>query len=256
MQRFSRYLINYGGSILYIATIICAVVFTVLGWKGKIASEDIQNCILFVLALVASLLLISHKLSISLQETMDDLEMGTPIGSLVKDRGDFAKNMKDAMDKASTVDVLCRTGKGFLGDYRIRYFEPALKRGCKFRFVLLDPRGLAVKILEKNRDMNDKSHIKSNIDSTTGRFKMYQSEYKDGLEYRCIDYLSAWSIFLFDPYQKNGVIYVELASKEADKDCRSTFKLEARKDKDLFERFRSEFEKIWVESQDATSDLA
>jgi hypothetical protein len=66
-----------------------------------------------------------------------------------------------------------------------------------------------------------------------------------GLEYRTVDYLAPYVIYVFDPRSPQGTIMVRLGSQAEENQGRPTLWLSKDKDPDWFDYFRRQFDSGW-----------
>ena len=235
----------------YDITILIAVLVAALGFLKIVEVEILIAAVLIVLASIASLLIISHKVMIQFQDQADNPN----ISKILLTFGKLEKDVHLDISAADEIWLLSRTGRGWW-----KNFEDDFKNGLNrknIRFLFLDPNNAALEMVVKsdlepwNKFDYNPNKLWAEKDESINFLNHLQEEYNDEINLKVIDHLPAWSLLIINPNKisKETKIYVELASYHASATNRPVFKVTLQ-DIEYFILFKKdEFERMWEKAR-------
>jgi hypothetical protein len=233
-----------------ILAVLLVALTGVMGLLVGVLPGTFQPAVCIALSLIAASVLVLPK------RVLCRLPCNSPargIEDFIKEYSHFAQSIRNDMEAAREVWVLTRTGQGFIAKYEDDVLKPSVKRGVRFQFLLLDPRDGALRMIKDNYHPPSANVIRRSIYDVVERLRDCRDDAKPeagGVDVHVLDYLAAWSLIICDPRERGGSMYVELATYIHNADTRPTFKLLAGQDRWLFDRLRTDFERMWKKAED------
>lgn len=127
-------------------------------------------------------------------------------------------------------------------------FEKMAERGCKFRFVLLNPDSPALPAVAKWAGASPE-RFKGAIEESLSDLQYLKGQYDKIVEVKLNDSIPALTIMGFNPKEVNGRIRVDLNLYQCPKRQRPYFELthspENPEEEERYQIFLSQFERLW-----------
>jgi hypothetical protein len=152
-------------------------------------------------------------------------------------------------------------------------FKRGSTRGFKARIMLIEPNSPSVGMLafravhppapvqaqttaaEYVASLRETAHyLNGRLEANVGLLERIKKSFPTvSLEYRTVDYLAPYVIYVFDPYSPQGTVMVRLGFHAGEGQRRPTLWLSKDKDPDWFEYFRRQFESAWQAAESISS---
>lgn len=129
--------------------------------------------------------------------------------------------------------------------------EKGLDRGLQITILLIKPSGLALEMAAtRSGSGTTKNRINKDLEDNLDRLE----EIKKGrptakFEYKVIDYLAPYKMYIYDPHLSNGKIVVKLSAFETSGAERPTYDLTKKDDEFWFTFHLNQFEIAWKKAQ-------
>lgn len=168
---------------------------------------------------------------------LDMLSNSHSSGIKLAGRDSFSVPFDVRIKNAEKVDILGISNVGILSLHSGFIAERA-KTGCRFRFILLNPKHSYVTKMRRKWKSID-------VDRSTELLESIQKSTNSSVEYRYIDELPHFSMLLIDSSKPHGEIQVELHVHDIPLNDRPHFILTQSLDKKWYDFFHNQFELIW-----------
>lgn len=132
--------------------------------------------------------------------------------------------------------------------------EEEIKKGLdsatNFRVLLISPSSRALSMAAFRSENATEDSLDTDLIRNLARLERLATRSGPGrLEYRVIDYLGPYVLYLYDPLTSHGRAQVRLTTFRGLNSLRPTFELQASRDREWFGHFVSQFEQLWDNSQ-------
>jgi hypothetical protein len=177
------------------------------------------------------------------QELLDEIRISASPGTKLENRRGYVVPFEIRLAETEHIDLLGMSLKGVISIYGGFLFERAIA-GCKFRFLLLDPRSPAVSA--PVGFMDNATSRKLDIEQSV-RF-LEQLLRTGNAELRFTPFAPPFGLVIADPEKPDGIVQVELYQYEVAQSERPHFLL-TRDNKRWYEYFWDQFERIWSDAR-------
>ncbi|MGN9838061.1 hypothetical protein ACTMTI_08055 [Nonomuraea sp. H19] len=229
-------------------TALIALVVGVLGVFSVVKPEVVSAATLATLALVAVNALGPRHQVADLESRVADLNRlveaklaGDPFLTTVR------KGLDERVARADDIRfagvTLSRTVRAHVDDLR-----KSLGRGASVKVLLIDPKGTVPEEAARRSTIPDHSDVfEHRVMSTIYLLR----DLEGSIEVRFLPFVPAFGVILLDPDDDDGVVHVELGMHSATgRD--PVFTLTPRRDHYWYEHFKTEFDRMWEVSREAT----
>jgi hypothetical protein len=234
---------------VYITVAIAATV-TLLGLFGIVDNIIISAAILATLTLVSSSLLVNRRDNQSTRETLNKLQnVGTAFDRFLV----MEYSREEIIQRVSTSHEIYMWGTALEAHIPLLkdYIRQGLDTGLKVKCLLVKPSSAAVKMAVFRAKHLKETEIDAILCRNLTILADLASENLSGkLEYRVVDYLAPYTMYVFDPKLSSGYLLAPMSTfRVSNVHRRPTFKLTCRHDKEWFDYFVDQFEQVWNEAE-------
>jgi hypothetical protein len=226
-----------------LAIIVVAGGAGILSRLGLLQAKPIESVLLAVLALLAVDALTER---INLLERIEERLSNLTSVSGLRERAQIPLIHEEAVDASEIVVVGASLISWVVPHYD--FFERQMKRGCKFRFLLLDPTSPAVPVW----DLTTRSPvIKIDIERTLESLKLMKQAEKDSrgrCEVRLGKVFPPFSMIAVDPAKDTGWMIVEIHTYKRTLGERPHIRLSHMSDNKWFDFYVGQYEQLWEDS--------
>jgi hypothetical protein len=273
-QNFLQNVRQYGD--VYVTILLCVFV-AILGVFGVADIKIVVSAILGALSVELYALLNNRRTNQELKKSMEMVglesqqtgrELKSSLEELLKrstqtDLSEMLRNysrekekLRDHLNRANEVWIVSRTGLMLWRDFNDEFENIACERKG-LRLMFIDPReSVLLNMIARSAVWSkpeDSSLLKANMEQFVGNLALLCENSKtfQKFEVRLINHLPPWTLFLINPRDGSGTIFVEMATYRSDSNKRPLFVVHENRDGELYKLFRKEFEEMWKNARSA-----
>jgi hypothetical protein len=222
-------------------TIVASLVLVGLNLLGLASDAWIAPLTLTVLALLAiGLLVTRHHISRQLR----NLALYTGTG--LRPRANMASFRQEGKDATEIVVVGISLVSAVIP--HLDYLEQKMQRGCKLRFLLLNPQSVGMQAYNLASNIPNVQHDVEQTLNALAVLMQLEKTTKGKCEVRLSEVLLPVGISAFDPNKEGGFMNVEILGYKRHPGDRPHVLLIRARDEKWFDYFRSQYESIWKDS--------
>lgn len=234
------------GNLDVLFIIIISFVITLMSILNSIKQEFVASSILALLA-VLSIVLLRTRL------TIQSLEIG--VAKIVEEEDVVSKVFTKEIRRDNLIERLKKSDEciimGIILHRTIPSFQDEmiklLDRKGGVRIIMINPKNdnLVAMAALRNKDHN-KDENRAIAEARLNAIKNIKRRTSSSrIEVRLVDYLVPYQIFGFDLKKDNGFLLIRLSTFDIPNEERPTFKLEKANNREWFEFYVEQFEKVW-----------
>jgi len=229
--------------------ITLALVVAILGILDILNDKVIFSTILGLLALVAVSLLVNRRDNVEIQDALAALQN---LGSAPDRFLVMEYSREDIFKRIGTSREIYMWGTAL--EAHIPLLKDHLKErmhdGLNVKCLLVKPNSSAVAMAAFRGKLKPEV-INSILERNLSILVALANENTPGkLEFRVVDYLAPYTMYIFDPQLPDGYLLAPLSTFRIDNiHKRPTFKLICKRDELWFRYFVQQFEKVWSEAE-------
>lgn len=273
-QNFLQNVRQYGD--VYVTILLCVFV-AILGVFGVADIKVVASAILGALSVELYALMNNRRTNQELKKSMEMVglesqqtgrELKSALEELRKQTSQAnpsemfrryeqeKEKLREHLKQANEAWIVSRTGLMLWRDYRDE-FENIVCERKGLRLMFVDPQQSALLNMITRSAVwlrsEDPDLLRANMEQFLGNLFLLceQSNAPQKLEVRLINHLPPWALFLVNPQNGSGVIYVEMATYRADSKKRPLFVINEDRDGELYKLFHKEFEEMWRNARPA-----
>jgi hypothetical protein len=231
--------IKSGENIDLYVTAASALILVSLNVLGLVSSAAIAPLSIAILALLTiNILGNRHKLD-QIEENTSKIANATPF--VDEFPSDFVVHLEDAND---VFLVGVHHSAALTAYYHL--FERKISSGGRFRFLLLDPSGLAYTMQAMRfpgKVTGDQERMR--IETSLANLNELKHLAPERVEIRVIDFPLDYTAYVFDSQSRNGIIYVERYTFKTSGGAKKPKFVYKRRDGRWFDHVNTEVAKLW-----------
>lgn len=237
--------IQHGQNLDIYITALVALVIAVFGVVGIASQNLISAAILAVLALLLSSLLTARHQNDKLQATLLKLEAVQSSTGQIMTTGD---------DISELLQLLRQSKQAYFWGTTFTTHIPLLQQdlergialGLEIRFILIKPSGDALKMAAfRAKDLTPDELNDDLLRNLRRLDNMANLKAAGKLEFKVIDYLAPYVMYVFDPHLPTGQILMRLSTLRVPEVMRPIIRITRKSDPDWFDFFVQQFETAW-----------
>jgi hypothetical protein len=234
--------LRHGENVDLYPVIFISLTATVLSQLGVTSQKLTLSLLLALVGLLAIAMLVNRRQNERIAMTLANLGDATVLSQRFLGQEDYVDDITRRIRVAREV---------WLWGTMLSAHMPALEeeirsnleRGLALRVLLVQPHSAALSMAAFRSGRITRSDLDADLQRNLNRLLNMSSV--GNLEYRVIDYLGPYVLYLFDPFSDSGYGMIRLANFRGSTFDRPTFELNADRDLFWFAYFRREFEAVW-----------
>jgi hypothetical protein len=234
--------LRHGENVDLYPVIVISLVATVLSQLGLASQKLIVSLLLALVGLLAIAMLVNRRQNEQLTTMLSKLEDSTVLSQRFLRKEDRVDEVARRIRMAREVWLWGTTLSAHIPALE-EVIRSNLEGGLVLRVLLVQPHSSAVSMAAFRAGRKTDSDLDSDLQRNLNRLSSMSSAGR--LEYRVIDYLGPYVLYIFDPSTDGGHAIVRLANFRGSTFDRPMFELNADSDSVWFAYFRREFEAVW-----------
>lgn len=235
---------------VYIA-IVLSIILALLSIFGIISQTIILSALLTIMAIVP------YSMMVTRQQNEETIAM---LSNLKDTRSLAAKFFHhEETDLTEIVQTIKNSQKVILWGYTLsthihilkEVIEKGLDRGLEVKILIIKPSGIALEMAAfRGKSRTSKNKLNKELEDNLDRLEEIKKERPNAkFEYKVIDYLAPYTMYIYDPHLSIGKMRVRLSALEVPNDERPTYYLTKKDDEFWFLFHLNQFDIAWEKAQ-------
>ncbi len=234
---------------VYIAIVI-SIIVALLSLLGIINQTIILSALLTIMAIVPYSMLANRQQNEELMAVLSNLKETRSLATKFFHKEDNITEIVQAIRNSQEIVLWGYVLSTHL-PYLAETIEKNLPRGLQVTILLLKPSGIAIEMAAfRSQSRINKNKLNKNLEDNLELLEEIKKRWPSAkFEYKVIDYLAPYTMYMYDPYHSTGKIMVKLSAFEANMDERPAYYLTKQDDAFWFQFHLNQFETAWKKAQ-------